>query len=165
LCKTIGISTGRASELMQISDGRKTVADVRAGKAESMKRLRAKTSSPRGEEGNGAEPSVEVTTAKLALVDNTDTAETSAEPDEVTAFTVGLTKKRALAAGFNVRAANRLERFGDKLFRIKVFCEEAEQYTLPAELNREQARWAVEEIKIAEAHLKALRRKITNSLA
>lgn len=44
----VDISTGRASELMQIADGRKTVEGVRAGKAESMKRLRA--SSPRGEE-------------------------------------------------------------------------------------------------------------------
>ena len=49
LLKTkVKISTGRASELMQIADGRKTVEQVRAGKAESMKRVRA--SSPRGEE-------------------------------------------------------------------------------------------------------------------
>jgi hypothetical protein len=61
LLKTkIGISTGRASELMQIADGRKTVEQVRSGKAESMKRLRANVSSPRGEEtsepANGTKP-------------------------------------------------------------------------------------------------------------
>jgi len=50
----VGISTGRASELMQIADGRKTVEGVRAGKAESMKRLRA--SSPRGEENTDEKP-------------------------------------------------------------------------------------------------------------
>jgi len=50
----VGISTGRASELMQIADGRKTVEGVRAGKAESMKRLRA--SSPRGEENADEKP-------------------------------------------------------------------------------------------------------------
>jgi len=48
LKEKVRISTGRASELIQIADGRKTVESVRAGKAESMKRLRA--SSPRGEE-------------------------------------------------------------------------------------------------------------------
>jgi hypothetical protein len=45
LLKTkVGISTGRASELMQIGDGRKTVAQVRAGKAASVKQLRARAS-------------------------------------------------------------------------------------------------------------------------
>jgi hypothetical protein len=45
---------------MQIADGRKTVEQVRSGKAESMKRLRANVSSPRGEEtsepANGTKP-------------------------------------------------------------------------------------------------------------
>jgi hypothetical protein len=51
LLKTkVGISTGRASELMQIANGTKTVGEVRAVKAESMKRLRARGSSLRGEE-------------------------------------------------------------------------------------------------------------------
>jgi hypothetical protein len=51
----VGISTGRASELMQIAGGRKTVYQVRVGKAQSMKRLGAKVSSPRGEETSSAE--------------------------------------------------------------------------------------------------------------
>src|SRR5262249_17356279 len=52
LLKTkVGISTGRASELMQIADGRKTVEQVRAGKAESVKQLRARASSL-GSEGH-----------------------------------------------------------------------------------------------------------------
>jgi hypothetical protein len=38
------LSTGRASELMQIADGRKTVAEVRAAKAESVRKLRARSS-------------------------------------------------------------------------------------------------------------------------
>ena len=43
LLKTrIGISTGRASELMQIADGRKTVEQVRANKNETSKIAHAK---------------------------------------------------------------------------------------------------------------------------
>jgi hypothetical protein len=46
----VRISTGRASELMQIADGRQTVESVRAGKAESVRLLRAR-SSLRSEDG------------------------------------------------------------------------------------------------------------------
>jgi hypothetical protein len=49
----LSLSTGRASELMQIADGRKTLAEVRSGKAESMKKVRL-SSSPRGEESRVA---------------------------------------------------------------------------------------------------------------
>jgi hypothetical protein len=48
----VGIRTGRASELMQIADGRKTVAQLREGRAGGMRRIRAQRSSPRGE-GHG----------------------------------------------------------------------------------------------------------------
>jgi hypothetical protein len=52
LLKTkVGLSTGRASELMQIADGRKSVQEVRDGKAQSMAQLRARTSSPRSPRG------------------------------------------------------------------------------------------------------------------
>jgi hypothetical protein len=48
LLKTrIGISTGRASELMQVADGRKTVEKLRADKAESVRQVRARASSLR----------------------------------------------------------------------------------------------------------------------
>jgi hypothetical protein len=51
LLKTkIGISTGRASELMQVADGRKTVEKLRADKAESVRQARARASSLRSEE-------------------------------------------------------------------------------------------------------------------
>jgi uncharacterized protein YhaN len=51
LLKTkIGISTGRASELMQVVDGRKTVEKLRADKAESVRQVRARVSSLRSEE-------------------------------------------------------------------------------------------------------------------
>jgi hypothetical protein len=51
LLKTrIGISTGRASELMQVADGRKTVEKLRAHKAESVRQVRARASSLRSEE-------------------------------------------------------------------------------------------------------------------
>jgi hypothetical protein len=48
-----GIGKSRASELMQIADGRKTVESVRAEKAESVRQLRKRESSPlrSGEEG------------------------------------------------------------------------------------------------------------------
>ena len=56
LLKTkIGISTGRASELMQIGEGRKTVGELRASNAEANKRLRDRRSSSRDEE-NGGDP-------------------------------------------------------------------------------------------------------------
>jgi hypothetical protein len=57
LKERVKISTGRASELMQIADGRKTVAQVRANDAEKHKRLRAagaKSSSGRPEENDDA---------------------------------------------------------------------------------------------------------------
>jgi hypothetical protein len=44
------ISTGRASELMQLADGRKSLQEIREEKAQSMARLRARISSPRGED-------------------------------------------------------------------------------------------------------------------
>jgi len=40
----VGLSTGRASELMQIADGRKSVQEIRGGKAQSVARLRASKS-------------------------------------------------------------------------------------------------------------------------
>jgi hypothetical protein len=46
----VGISTGRASELMQVADGRKTVEKLRADKAESVRQVRARASSLRSEE-------------------------------------------------------------------------------------------------------------------
>jgi hypothetical protein len=45
----VGISTGRASELMQVADGRKTVEKLRADKAESVRQVRARASSLRSE--------------------------------------------------------------------------------------------------------------------
>src|SRR5262245_35766174 len=54
LLKTkIGISTGRASELMQVGDSRKTVGELRASNAEVNKRLRDRRSSSRDEENGG----------------------------------------------------------------------------------------------------------------
>jgi len=41
----VKLSTGRASELMQIADGRKDLQQIRDGKAQSVARLRARTSS------------------------------------------------------------------------------------------------------------------------
>ena len=49
----VGISTGRASELMQVADGRKTVEKLRADKAESVRQVRARASSLRSEETTG----------------------------------------------------------------------------------------------------------------
>lgn len=49
----VGISTGRASELMQVADGRKTVEKLRSDKAESVRQVRARASSLRSEETTG----------------------------------------------------------------------------------------------------------------
>ena len=72
LLKTkIRISTGRASELMQIADGRKTVEGVRAGKNETSKIAHAKERAARSSlnsEDNADDPeaSAEVMKEKLA---------------------------------------------------------------------------------------------------
>jgi len=47
----VGIGKSRASELMQIADGRKTIAEIRAGTAERNKQLRSRSPSRDGEEG------------------------------------------------------------------------------------------------------------------
>jgi hypothetical protein len=60
----VKLSTGRASELMQLADGRKDLQQIRDGKAQSVARLRAHSSSlqasvvkrPRSEEGYGESP-------------------------------------------------------------------------------------------------------------
>jgi hypothetical protein len=46
----VGLSTGRASELMQIADGRKDLQQIRESKAQSVARLREQKSSLRSEE-------------------------------------------------------------------------------------------------------------------
>ena len=50
----VKLSTGRASELMQLASGKKGLQQIRDGRAQSMARLRARSSSPQaqcGEEG------------------------------------------------------------------------------------------------------------------
>jgi hypothetical protein len=78
-----GISTGRASELMQIADGRKTVAQLREGRAGGMRRIRAQRSSPRGEENvaeSPAEQPVETVADTVGTAEGNDTtAEASAD--------------------------------------------------------------------------------------
>ena len=50
----VKLSTGRASELMQLADGRKDLQQIRDGKAQSMARLRARSSSPQAHCGEEA---------------------------------------------------------------------------------------------------------------
>jgi len=45
LKEKVGLSTGRASELMKLADGRKSLQEIRAEKAESVRQLRARNSS------------------------------------------------------------------------------------------------------------------------
>ena len=62
----VGLSTGRASELMQIADGRKSVQEIRDGKAQSVARLRARKSLHFGsEEESDDEGPESVATAPL----------------------------------------------------------------------------------------------------
>jgi hypothetical protein len=56
LLKTVGISTGRASTLMQIADGHKTLKQVRASNAAANKRLRDRRLHHRDEEPTAAAP-------------------------------------------------------------------------------------------------------------
>jgi len=50
----VKLSTGRASELMQLADGRKDLQRIRDGKAQSMAQLRARSSSPQAQCGEEA---------------------------------------------------------------------------------------------------------------
>src|SRR5262249_29158581 len=45
----VKLSTGRASELMQLASGKKDLQQIRDGKAQSMARLRARSSSPQAQ--------------------------------------------------------------------------------------------------------------------
>jgi hypothetical protein len=69
LLKTkIGIGKSRASELMQIADGTKTVEGIREATAEKVRQIRARKSSPvrTGENADDPEASAEATKAKFA---------------------------------------------------------------------------------------------------
>jgi hypothetical protein len=59
------LSTGRASELMQLADGRKSLQEIRDGKAQSVAQLRARSSSLRSEEKN-EEPALEFPRESIA---------------------------------------------------------------------------------------------------
>jgi hypothetical protein len=66
-----GIAKSRASELMQIADGTKTVEQVRTEKAESVRQLRARTSPLRsGENADEPEASAEAMKARFATQDD-----------------------------------------------------------------------------------------------
>jgi hypothetical protein len=88
LLKTkIGISTGRASELMQIADGRKTVEQIRDNATKRVRRLRS-GSSLRNEESAGNPAASAEVKAALAEDDGRDPPpfprrESSAEQDRI----------------------------------------------------------------------------------
>jgi hypothetical protein len=85
LLKTkIGIGKSRASELMQIADGRKTVERVRSETAERTAKARALQSSPlrSGENGGDPEASAEAMEANFAALDAPDAPEVAA-PEEI----------------------------------------------------------------------------------
>jgi hypothetical protein len=147
-----GIGKTRASELMQIADGTKTVEQVRERSNESSGKSHAKARQISPLISGETEGDREAHPAEQP-------AELVTEATTITTTTV-LTKKEALAAGFNTRQANRLERFGDGISYIRGICENTEHFIVPAELNREQAGWAVEVLKIAEAQLRVFRRKV-----
>src|SRR5262245_10551013 len=88
LLKTkIGIGKSRASELMRIADGRKTVEQIRADTAGRTAKTRALQSSPlrSGEDADDPETSAHAMRAQSAETDDDDN--TDLEPDHVrTAF-------------------------------------------------------------------------------
>jgi hypothetical protein len=95
LKERVKISTGRASELMQIADGRKTVDEVRAGKAESMKRVR---SSPRGED----KPTP---TAPATAQDDDDDARVEADRQQCVALYEKVKAAEQAAAAYRTQKA------------------------------------------------------------
>src|SRR5262249_8313814 len=75
----VKLSTGRASELMQIAEGRKPVAQIRADKAESVRQLRASKSLHYSEE-ESPETSAEAMKECFAAADLEETEATAATP-------------------------------------------------------------------------------------
>jgi len=69
LKEKIGIGKSRASELMAIADGTKTVEEVRAGTAQRMKQLRSRSPSRDGENTDDPETSAETMKAEFAASD------------------------------------------------------------------------------------------------
>ena len=95
LLKTkIGIGKSRASELMRIADGRKTVEQVRADTAERTAKTRALQSSPlrSGENADDPETSPDAMRARFA---ETDDDGPDLEPDHVRARTAFLLRANA----------------------------------------------------------------------
>ena len=95
LLKTkIGIGKSRASELMRIADGRKTVEQVRADTAERTAKTRALQSSPlrSGENADDPKTSADAMRARFA---ETDDDGPDLEPDHVRARTAFLLRANA----------------------------------------------------------------------
>jgi len=96
LLKTkIGIGKSRASELMRIADGRKTVEQVRADTAERTAKTRALQSSPlrSGENADDPETSADAIRARFAETDDDDGPDL--ERDHVRARTAFLLRANA----------------------------------------------------------------------
>ena len=99
LLKTkIGIGKSRASELMRIADGRKTVEQVRADTAERTAKTRALQSSPlrSGENADDPETSADAMRARFAETDDDDP---DLEPDHVRARPAFLLRAGAAQQG------------------------------------------------------------------
>src|SRR5262245_56768871 len=99
LLKTkIGIGKSRASELMRIADGTKTVEQVRADTADRTAKTRALQSSPlrSGENADDPETSADAMPARFAETDDYDP---DLEPDHVRARTAFLLRAGAAQEG------------------------------------------------------------------
>jgi hypothetical protein len=76
LKEKMGIGKSRASELMQIADGRKTVEQLRAEKAESVRQVEAREkASPLASGENADDPEASAEVMKAAFADEGDTDE------------------------------------------------------------------------------------------
>jgi hypothetical protein len=104
------ISTGRASELMQIADGRKTVAEVRGNAAERNRQLRSrKSSSSRDEDVDGkakaktAEARVKVTTTPVESEDETGISNKDRKKAFLILAASAIESAQKLDQGFNIK--------------------------------------------------------------
>ena len=142
LLKTkVGISTGRASELMQVADGRNTVQQLRADKAESVRQVRARASSLRSEENAG---DVETATTSLDAKASKQPAKKAGKAEPAAAESTTMVGAKAAPAATNERLNTELE---EKLRAAEIKVEGLESEVEELKVERDRLRERVAELE------------------
>jgi hypothetical protein len=148
LKERVGIGKSRASELMQIADGTKTVEGVRAETAERTRQARI---SPlrSGENANDPEASASATAGKREAA----VAPQPAEPAR-SAIPGGKTKRRTSE---EIRVEHFKEAIGNTVISLEILNEAV---PVPQQLSAKDADWAIKQIGCGERALRAFADRI-----